>query len=340
MKRRLLFLFLLVYLTACTPECPPPSAEDIQTAIAQTEAAAVLPATGTPGSSIPTLTPPETSPPQASITPTFAGPLSGRVSSTFLNLRSGPSTLHTWLGTFPEGTEISATGRISENEWVRVELENAEGDIITGWMAVAYLELDDDIEKLPIIYFPDSQRIQGRVETTAGELVNGVRISVIYRSAVEDLFHESISSTSGEFYTYLPEDMFGTLDIQITSIDCASIVMGADCELEGYIQVEWITQVVIPHTSRIVFLFEATSLTLQGTVKSGGRPVAGISVKAERDDGAVSYGKTNTSGNFNIPIADGIWQVYTISADTGAAGTPVTVAVTGESPEPISLNAP
>ena len=234
----------------------------------------------------------------------------------------------------------SATGRISENEWVQLELERSEGETITGWTAVAYLELDDDIEKLPIIHFPDSQRIQGRVETTAGELVTGVRISVIYRAATEDLFHESTSNISGEFFAYLPEDMFGSLDIQITSIDCASIVMGADCELEGYIQLEWITQVIIPHTSRIVFLFEPTALTLQGTVKSGSRPVAGISVKAERDDGAVSYGKTNTSGNFTIPIADGIWQVYTISADTGLTGGVLSVAVAGESPDPISLQAP
>jgi hypothetical protein len=69
-------------------------------------------------------------------------------------------------------------------------------------------------------------------------------------------------------------------------------------------------------------------------------PVNGVTIIAVRDDGSISYGKSDILGDFLMPISEGIWQVYVITFDPYQEGEPVQVEVTDQSPEEIQLQMP
>jgi len=327
-------LLLFSLLVACTNSSTTPSAGDIQTAIAQTQAAnSTLTSsntTSTPSTPLqPSVTPSPTNPP-------YTGPITGRVSAFSVNLRNGPSTLHTVIGSYPGGTELLVTSRVAENDWVEVDIN---GHI--GWMFAELLVIEGNMNSLPIITFPDSLAIRGRVEDTDGNPIRGITVSVFYHSTQGELRVNVSSDQDGEFSAYLPKDLVGTLDVQVTGRECHSPVVDFECQLDNYIQLEDRVFVTIPQYEDIIFLYKPVTLKLKGKVyNSDGTLVAGITVAGIRDDGSKTFATTNALGEFSMPIDEGIWGVFTISLDPAGEGARVAVTVADSSPANIELFAP
>jgi hypothetical protein len=328
-------LILFTFVAACTSSQPAtPSAGDIQTAIALTQSAQ-----STLSVSENSLTPTETLQPSPTPTftaPVYTGPLSGRVSAFSVNLRSGPSTLHKVIGAYEGSTELLITARVAESDWVEVGI----GDHV-GWMFAELLDIYGDVNSLPIIAFPDSLAVRGRVEDTEGNPIQGITVSAFYQSLQGELRVNVISDQNGDFSIYLPQDLLGTLDVQITERGCQSPVVDIGCQLDNYIQLEDRTFITVPQKADIIFTFKPVSLTLKGKVfNSDGSLVSGIDVAGIRDDGAKTFATTNGAGEFSIPIDEGIWDIFTYTFDPAGEGARRTITVTNTSPPNIELYAP
>jgi hypothetical protein len=328
-------LIILSLIAACANSTPStPSSGDIQTAIALTQAAQ-----STLTASVISPTPADTLQPSVTpspTTPVYTGPISGRLSAFFVNLRNGPSTLHKVIGSYEGGTEVLVTSRVAESDWVEVEI----GDHV-GWMFAELLDIDGNVNSLPVITFPDSLAVRGRVEDTEGNPIRGITISVFYQSPQGELRVNVSSDQEGDFSAYLPQDILGTLDVQITGRECNSPVVDLGCQLDGYIQLEDRTFITIPQQADIVFLYESVSFSLKGKVfNSDGTLVAGIDVVGIRDDGAKTFATTNDAGEFSMPIGEGIWSVFSISFDPAGEGKRMAVTVANTSPANIELFAP
>ena len=332
-----LSLVIVTAFTACGPSTPQLTMdEQIQTAIAETEAAKPtaltttdLPATEDASEPTPTNTSTPTTPP-------ITGPITGRVNISFLNLRSGPSTLHNVIGTFDGGTDLIATGRVPTSDWVEVEIDD-----VIGWMATEFLALNGNVLGLPVIPFPNSLTVTGRVEDTDGNPIGDIAIAVFYRYDDQELRADVSSDAEGKFLVYLPQDLLGALIVQIVDRGCQSPVVDAGCNLSGYIQGEDRTSITIPQQADIVFLYEPATLTLTGKVfDSNGTPMPGIEVSGIRDDRAKTFGITDSTGQFRMPIDSGLWGIYSFSYDPVGESQRVYVTVANTNPNNIEVPAP
>jgi hypothetical protein len=335
-----LLVFILT-LSACASPETPPSEADIQTAIAETlTAAPIYTSTPTPEAGI-TLPPsPPTQTPTATNDPGRPGDV--EVNVAFLNMRSGPSTFFEVLETLEEGTELVAISRLPENTWVQVEYKIEGADPLTGWMFAEYLSFTDEITQLGITNFPASQIVSGRVEDENGTPIEGVLIAVISSTDDENLRSDAISDSFGNFITYLPEDMFGILDVQVIGPFCGTTLMDENCQISSHILLNERVFISIPQGQQEAnFTYETAGFTLTGTVVDNrDRPVVQINITAIRDDGAVSYGLSRVDGEFYLPISEGIWEIYTVEFDPRNEGDALTVTIADTIPEPIILKAP
>lgn len=346
MKRNHYFRLLIIgfctvfFLIGCAPEVLPASEEDIQTALAETLAAQ-------PTETIaPTVAPTKTTAPTATAyqtsTPTPSPPLSGVIGADFLNLRAGPSTLFEVINTFIKDTTVTALERTQDNSWVRVEIEPEDEPAVDGWMAVDFLELEGEVSNLPLASIDEAQVIRGRVEDTDGTPIPGVVIAAVLQYDEVDLRTDVSSNTEGVFEVYLPEGLFGTFDIQIVAWLCESPVVNLDCNFSGYVQVIDRAFVTIPQEDEILFVYEKTELVVSGTVLDAkDEPVPQVNIRAVRDDGAFSFGRTDAVGEFSMPISAGIWEIFTVSFDPEyVEGEPISLEVTDSNPDEITLFAP
>lgn len=335
-------IILISALSACAPQVQTPSPGDIQTALAQTLTAEPSPTLSpTPR---PTNTPAASPTPFQTLTPTPSPPISGEISAAYLNLRTGPSTFFDIIQTFVEGTQVTALRRTADSNWVQVEIEFEDDPAMEGWMSVLFLELQGDIAGLPVETFGPEWTITGRVEDTEGSPIPGINVAVILSNDEFDLRDDAISDENGVFTVYLPEDLFGTFDVQIVSWNCESPIANANCQLSGYIQVEDRAFVTVPveQGEELVFTYEKTDQVLTGSVvEANGDPVDRILIVAERDDGATSLGRSDALGEFSIPIASGTWEVYAVIYDPDyTEGERVTVEISDSAPEEIVVEAP
>jgi hypothetical protein len=336
----LLITLLTMVISACGSPEPTPSAADIQTAIAKTLTAA------------PTETKPPTPPPEEttqpsptsapSPSPTPSRPIDGEVNVAFLNMRSGPSTFFEVIGTFEQGVNVLAKSRVFENTWIEVEIEVEDEDPITGWMFAEYIDLDEDITLLPLASFPEDQIIAGIVQDENGDPIEGVVIATLYSTDDADLRVDSTSNAQGRFTVFLPEDLFGILDVQVISPLCDSILMDEDCQISGHILLNERVFVSIPQDRQeITFIYETASYTLTGqVVDKSNEPVEQMALHAVRDDGAFSFGFSGEEGEFAIPISEGIWEIFTVEFDPRTEGDTFILTVGEEIPDPITLRSP
>jgi hypothetical protein len=214
------------------------------------------------------------------------------------------------------------------------------GDHI-GWMFTELLDIYGDINSLPIISFPDSLAVRGRVEDTEGNPIQGITISAFYQSQQGELRVNVTSDQNGDFTVYLPQDLLGTLDVQITGRGCLSPVVDLECQLDGYIQLEDRTFIAVPQQADIVFTYKPVTLTLKGKVfDSDSSLVAGIDVAGIRDDGAKTFATTNNAGEFSLPIDEGIWDIFSYTVNPAGEGARTTITVTNTSPPNIELFSP
>lgn len=333
-------ILALLLLIGCTPQTLPPSAEDIQTALAQTLTAEPSP-TLSP-------TPKTTDAPQASPTPyqtptaTVSPPISGTINAAYLNLRSGPSTLFEIIQTFVEDTAVTATARTADGEWVKVEIEFEDDPTLEGWMSTFYLELEGDPTGLPEEVFSPSQILTGKIEDTEGNPIYGVNVAFILQNEALNLRADALSNSLGEFTMVIPEDLIATFDVQIVSWTCESSIVNTNCQFSGYVEVEDRAFINSPQEEAILFLYEPVDLVLQGTVlDAGGDPVDRIQLIAERDDGAVSYAVTDALGDFSMPISPGIWEVFSVTYDPDyLEGERLQLEIADTVPEQVTVEAP
>lgn len=331
-------MLLTILMSACSPVVLTPSVGDIQTAIAQTEAAqpavsdTVAPATATPKTS-PTPFPSQTS--------THSAPINATVNAAYVNIRSGPSMLFAVLQTLEQGDTISAQQRTKDNQWVKMVALDEEGAQNSGWMSTLYLTFGKDINGLPVAEFPQEQILYGRVEDSQGNVIPGIGIAVIYRQDGLELRTDVQSDETGRFITFIPEDLKGTLDVQIVGINCESPIMDALCNMSEYFQLDGREFVLLPQTEEVLFLYEKASTTLTGTVLNNkNQPVQNMVVVGIRDDGAESSTRTNADGEFSLPVSEGVWQVFTVILNPRREGESVSVDITNEEPQSISLTTP
>ena len=332
--------FTIALLIGCAPQVLTPSPGDIQTALAETLAA--QPTETIAPTNAPTNTPSPSSTPFQTSTPTQSPPISGVISAEFLNLRDGPSTLFEIINTFVKDTTLTALERTPDNRWVKVEIELEDEPAIEGWMAAEFLQLDGEISALPLANLPQSQIIKGRIEDTEGNPIFGINIAAVLQNDQVDLRTDVASNVDGNFEVYLPEDLFGTFDIQIVSWLCESSVADLNCQFSGYVQVIDRAFITVPQEEEILFIYEKTGLIVSGSVlDSDEEPVAQINVRAERDDGAISFGRTDALGDFSMPIAAGTWEIFAVIFDPEfSEGERVNLEVTETNPEDIELQAP
>jgi len=328
-------LVLLFLFAACTsPSQSTPSAGDIQTAIAQTQSSK-----NTLGASEKSPTPSGTLQPSATPTntvPAYTGPISGRVSAFSVNLRNGPSTLYKVIGSYEGGTDLLVTSRVAENDWVEVKISDQ-----IGWMFTKLVDIYGDINSLPIITFPDSLAVRGRVEDTEGNPIQAITISAFYQSEQGELRVNVTSDQNGDFSIYLPQDLLGTIEVQISGRGCLSKVVDLDCQLNGYIQLEDRTFITIPQQAEILFTFKPVNLALKGKVfNSDGTLVDGIDVAGVRDDGAKTFARTNVNGEFSMPIDEGIWDIFSYTFNPEGEGARSTITVANTAPPNIELFSP
>jgi hypothetical protein len=341
--RFLLFVSLLTigfWLSGCDSPAPTPSPAEIQTAIAETLTAAPT-ETETP-TEAPEDTPQPSPPSAPSPSPTPSRPIDGEVSVAFLNMRAGPSTFFEVVGTFEQGVNVVAIARVFENTWVEVEIEGEDDELVTGWMFAEYIDLDEDITLLPLASFPEDQIITGIVQDENGDPIEGVVIATLYSTDDGDLRVDSTSNAQGRFTVFLPEDLFGILDVQVISPLCDSGLMDEDCQITSHILLNERVFVSIPQERQeITFIYETASYTLTGTVVNGNnQPVEEINIQAVRDDGAFTFGFSGADGEFAIPISEGIWEIYTVEFDPRNEGDTLILTIAQEVPDPISLRAP
>lgn len=336
-KLLILSIFLLAACTTTGSLPSTPSPQDIQTAIAQTAAAnAPTPSPMIEADAEPT----STTEPIPSPTFTPSDPITGRVNVSFLNLRTGPSTLFPVLKSFEASTELLIQRRVATNEWIEVKVEIGDDEFI-GWMLASLVESDGDILNLEVFEFPEDQIIQGRVEDSNANPIDNITIALIIRIDEEEFRSDSSSNASGDFTFYIPEDVNAILDIQIVGIGCESIIVNSSCSLEGFFNLERRAFINPPQSEPILFIYEIATTTLTGTIYNPEQStVANVLVIAERDDGAESYGTSSINGAYEIPIGEGIWEVYTVILDPRLESERVNLTITNQTLTPLDLTTP
>ncbi|MDX9991074.1 MAG: SH3 domain-containing protein [Anaerolineales bacterium] len=96
----------------------------------------------------PTLTPQVTfTPAPATVAPT-AAPVSG-LTSTQVNVRSGPDASRDSLGLLQVGSQVEVIGRDAGGEWLAITF--AQSPDGTGWVTAQFIDLSGKIEKLSIL---------------------------------------------------------------------------------------------------------------------------------------------------------------------------------------------
>ncbi|PKN93127.1 MAG: hypothetical protein CVU44_11920 [Chloroflexi bacterium HGW-Chloroflexi-6] len=132
-----LSLIVFLFLSACSAS------------IEQPETTATLPALAFSTATLPpTFTPQVTLPPAPpTIAPTSA-PVDG-LTSTQVNVRSGPDASRDSLGLLPAGSQVKIIGRDASGGWLAISFPQSPDGL--GWVTAQFVEVSDEIEKLSII---------------------------------------------------------------------------------------------------------------------------------------------------------------------------------------------
>lgn len=85
------------------------------------------------------------------------GELTAVVTARGLNVRAGPGVEYPRLGAVAGGTELSLTGRNEAGTWVR---GSAEEEGLEGWLSADYMQIDGDVEALPVLEVAPAAELQ------------------------------------------------------------------------------------------------------------------------------------------------------------------------------------
>lgn len=323
---------ILILAAGCmsAPAAAPPTTAPA--AVNPTDAPTPLPPTVTPETAA--LQPSPTTAP----TPIETQPLAATVNVNSLNLRSGPGTLFEVLSTLPLGSNVTALGIAPGNDWVEIQDENEK----TGWVYAELLTLDGELATLPLMETPQSLSINGKVIDQNGQTINGVQVQVtaqLFDVAVEFITR---SNADGYFYTFFPPDTVGVWLVEIIGTDCDSRIVDGNCNVVEYFLYNGSAYVQLPATSPLVFVYEAASRHINGTVQdASGAAQTNVRVFATRSDGATAEALSGNTGSFVLPASPGIWEVYTVQLTPYLEGERLRVEVGADiDPAAIVIPAP
>ena len=330
LRMRLLVVFLILGTAlGCTlGETPEPTVAPAPSPTPITPSPTAVPPTETPEPT-PTLEPTETLPPPE--------PVNAEVLVEFLNMRSGPSTIHEVVGSYPEGEVVSVVGIAPGGEWVKVNT----ADDVTGWMYILFLSFEGSLSDVPVIQeVEDSFVVTGNVSDSAGEPIEGITFAVLRIVGDAELRNDARSDQDGNFYAYIPTDILGTWRVEIVGLACDSRIMNSDCEVEGFFNVNRTAFVELPQAEPLSFVYEIATTVITGLVRDEDEQlVSNIRVYAERLDGAISWRTTNRLGEFEVPAGDGTWEVYVVRLEEESEPVIIDI-IGGQAPEPLDLTTP
>jgi hypothetical protein len=346
---RVLIVFSILYLTACTlfentsTSSQQDTASQIYTAAALTEQSF----TPTPGP-LPLLAEQtNTPPPIPSVTPNRI--VTVPVNVDLLNLREGPGILFPILLSLPRGTNVSTIGMTPDGKWIKVIAIQGNTLQTTGWMIAEYLDLSSLETSLPIEQWPIENTISGTMKDDTGNPINDVRVMVIFQADLDGIWADATSNRSGNFFIYAPPNLTGTFHIEIVAVNCYSsiskIMPDGSCVVQDYFPVTWKTESTLPQTQTIEFSYEQAVAFLDGkVVYQDGNGASQILIKATRQsDGVESEFVTPQGGAYRLPLGLGTWEVVAIRFLQD--GTPLfsetrifEVSTTGQEFEPLLIS--
>lgn len=164
--------------------------------------------------------------------------LNGCVNASSLRVRSGPGTDSKILNSLARGTCILIVGRNADMDWVFVtyKVEGLSVDSLPGWVSAEYLDIDGNVNQLPIVgeenlssvQQPTSQQFDARIYFL-DDLLQSVINDPQYNQNTSVL-HKYINSISIDFnndtLTFIILDDIANADDYV-SISYDLILMGA-----------------------------------------------------------------------------------------------------------------
>jgi SH3-like domain-containing protein len=301
-----LIIGLLLLAAGCTPTPTPAPA------VAQPAATAVEDPTDAP-TALPPTAAPEADEPQPAPTeepaPVEQQPFAATVNVDSLNVRSGPGTLFEVLLTLPLGSNVTALGTAPGHDWIEIKSEDGQ----TGWVYAELLTLGGELASLPLLETPPSLSINGKVIDQNGQSINGVQVQVTAQLFDFAVKFVTLSNADGYFYTFFPPDTVGVWLVEIIGTDCESRIVDGNCNVVEYFLYNGSAYVQLPAVSPLVFVYEAASSHITGTVQdTSGAALSNMRVFATRSDGATAEALSSNTGSFVLPTSPGIWEVYAV----------------------------
>lgn len=300
----------------------------------------------TPEAALPSATPvPPTPEPVLSPTPipTATEPVPASIQATVkpdgLNLRSGPSPLHSILGTYKKDDRVTILSRARGNQWVKVESQTGQ----TGWMYTPHLSFTNDLSNAPIEEVEDSFNVRGLVADQSGNPIEGISLALVPMNGNEAYRIDAVSDSEGRFYAYVPVNSFTSWRVSVVGVRCGSRLADANCNVSNYFINKEQMEIVLPQLDPIEFIYQQASSYITGVVKDWqGQPATDVRVFAVRtSDGARAWGSSQANGLFSLPVTDGVWEVYAVLLVPYTEGRRVTITITaGQTPEQIELRRP
>lgn len=89
----------------------------------------------------------DVSQPTETLTPVASLSMPGRVTASSMRVRSGPGTEYLMIAGVRFDAVVEISGRTADNTWLLSEL---------GWLFAEYVEVDGDLNSLPVLYDFDS----------------------------------------------------------------------------------------------------------------------------------------------------------------------------------------
>ncbi len=189
-------------------------------------------------------------------TPTLPPPaFTAEVLGKRVNLRSGPSILHSITGMVPKGVYVSIIGKTPGDEWVFVRTSEEK----TGWLSVKYLLLHGSLSRLPELPVESSELIEGEIIDGNGNGINGVNLAVYQGEGAEMLRVEAASDATGKFYAYLPAGANGKWTVEVVGVSCRSWIMDPDCQYHGAFRSNGNESIQPPLSQPLYFVFDNRS---------------------------------------------------------------------------------
>ncbi len=202
----------------------------------------------------PTPVPPTVPPtPLPSPSPTLAlTAVQAKVEVTSIVLRAGPSTVHSKLASYSQGTSVTVLGKAMGDDWVLVETPDGK----SGWMSIVFLS-EFDVKDIPVSPPAESLVISGQVVDTSDAPIDRITVAVWQDTTSGQNRTDAHSGQDGTFYAYLPEGSQGDWNVGVVGIGCTSRIADADCKYTGSFIAPTVT-IQVPQTQPVTFVYDPT----------------------------------------------------------------------------------